>query len=311
MARRNGKLIAGGFESVFEIGINYRNESSSPQHLQEYSNIEWYKAYTDYEWAAKFVKRVYQRIVQEILGTSTQTAYNGATINWGEWCSQEEAEEQGWGLIGGWPKIHYFEAVRYFSFGKIDTENKSDLELLEMCNANGINDVKITDGTATLLDKLWKKARVNTTNPFFLCLPPVELEPLAKRDPSNPKLTQRWQIVAGGAELGKAFSELNDPVDQFGRFESQQKARDEGNDEAQFMDMSYVRAMELGMPPMSGFGTSERFISFLLGKHIRECVTFPHMRTEQNNSQEAKNARVKYLKEEINKFQEELNKSLS
>jgi lysyl-tRNA synthetase, class II len=173
--------------------------------------------------------------------------------------------------------------VRYFSDGKIDTMGKTDEELVSMCNSLGIMDVKIADGTATLLDKLWKKARVNTVHPFFLVLPPVELEPLAKRDPQNPKLTQRFQVVAGGAELGKAFSELNDPIDQFGRFEHQQKARDEGNDEAQFMDKAYVEAMEYGMPPMAGFGTSERFVSFLLGKHIKECVTFPHVRNKMVN----------------------------
>jgi lysyl-tRNA synthetase, class II len=295
------KLVAGGFERVFEIGRIFRNEGSSPQHLQEYTQIEWYCAYTDYDWAAKFVKRVYQRIVEEILGKMNQVAYNGSDINWGEWCSQSEAKKMGWELINtnkdskhsiaGWPKIPYFEAVRYFSGGKIDTENKTDQELLQMCKSNGITDVRITDGAGALMDKLWKKARVNTTNPFFLVLPPVELEPLAKRDPTNPELTQRWQVVAGGAELGKAFSELNDPIDQFGRFSKQQEARDSGNEEAQFMDVNYVKAMEYGMPPMSGFGTSERFVSFLLGKHIRECVTFPHIR-EQKQDSEVKNIQV-------------------
>ncbi len=272
------KLIAGGFERVYEIGRIFRNESSSPQHLQEFTFIEWYCAYTDYDWAAKFVKRVYQRVVLEVLGKLTQEDYYGSTVDWGEWCTQEEADKHGWQLEGGWPKIPYFEAVRHFSNGKIDTENKTAKELVEICNVNDINDVKVEDGMATLLDKLWKKSRLNTTNPFFLILPPVELEPLAKKDPLQPHLTQRWQIVAGRAELGKAFSELNDPIDQLSRFEDQQKARDAGNEEAQFMDQEYVQTMELGMPPLSGFGTSERFISFLLGKHIRECSTFPYVR---------------------------------
>jgi lysyl-tRNA synthetase, class II len=272
------RLIAGGFERVYEIGRIFRNESSSPQHLQEYSQIEWYCAYTDYNWAGNFVKRVYQRIVKEVLGDYTQVDYYGTTINWGEWCTKEEADKNDWELEGGWPKIKYFDAVRYFSNGKIDTEQKTAEELVAMCNDNGIEDVRIEDGMATLLDKLWKKARVNTTNPFFLILPPVELEPLAKRDPSEQHLTQRWQIVAGKAELGKAFSELNDPIDQLSRFSEQQAARDAGNDEAQFQDDDYIKAMELGMPPMSGFGTSERFLSFLLGKHIKECSTFPYIK---------------------------------
>jgi lysyl-tRNA synthetase, class II len=284
------KLIAGGFERVYEIGRIFRNEGSSPQHLQEYTQIEWYCAYTDYDWAASFMKRVYQRIVEELLGKMTHPAYNGKTVDWSEWCSIKEAEKQGWELVAtekdsssGWPKIKYFDAVRYFSKGKIDTENKTPEELVEMSNANGIPEARVEDGVGTLLDRLWKKARVNTTHPFFLVLPPVELEPLAKRDPSNKQLTQRWQIVAGGAELGKAFSELNDPIDQFGRFETQQEARDAGNEEAQFMDLDYVKAMEYGMPPMSGFGMSERFVSFLLGKHIKDCTTFPHVRQENKD----------------------------
>ena len=279
------KLIAGGFEKVYEIGRIFRNEGSSPQHLQEYTQIEWYCAYTDYLWAATFTKRVYQRVVKELLNTEIQTDYYGNRINWGNWCSFKMAKANGWTLMDnkdGWPMIPYFEAVRYFSNGEIDTENKTADQLCEMGKKF---DLRLTPdmGIATLLDKLWKKARVNTRNPFFLILPPVELEPLAKRDPKNPDLTQRWQIVAGTAELGKAFSELNDPIDQFGRFEDQQKARDAGNDEAQFMDENYVKAMEYGMPPMSGFGTSERLVSFLLGKHIRECVTFPHVRKEGKN----------------------------
>jgi lysyl-tRNA synthetase class 2 len=278
------KLIAGGFEKVFEIGRIFRNEGSSPQHLQEYTQIEWYNAYTDYMWAAKFTKRVYQRVVRELLGQDIQTDYYGNEINWGDWCSPEMAKEKGWKSLedgAGWPLIPYFEAVRYFSHGKIDTEGKTAEELCELGKKFDLN-LTPELGMATLLDKLWKKARVNTRDPFFLILPPVELEPLAKRDPQNPELTQRWQIVAGTAELGKAFSELNDPIDQFGRFEEQQKARDNGNDEAQFMDENYVKAMEYGMPPMSGFGTSERFVSFLLSKHIRECVTFPHVRTDDD-----------------------------
>ena len=307
------KLIAGGFEKVYEIGRIFRNEGSSPQHLQEYTQIEWYCAYRDYDWAASFVKRVYQRVVLELLETMIQVDYNGNQINWGEWCSRAEAKKNNWELIGmdgqenpeiGWPKINYFDAVRYFSGGVIDTENKTEQELCDMGKQFDL-DMTVDLGLATLLDKLWKKARVNTHNPFFLCLPPVALEPLAKRDPKNPELTQRWQVVAGGAELGKAFSELNDPIDQFGRFEDQQKARDAGNEEAQFMDTNYVKAMEYGMPPMAGFGTSERFVSFLLGKHIRECVTFPHIR-ENQNSKESKSQKIKYLQEQITKYTIEL-----
>ncbi len=302
------KLVAGGFEKVYEIGRIFRNEGSSPQHLQEYTQIEWYCAYTDYLWAGAFTKRVYQRVVKELLNSEIQTDYYGNKINWGNWCSSKIAREKGWMMLDdkdGWPLIPYFEAVRYFSNGKIDTENKTAIELCEMGKQFDL-ELKPEMGMGTLLDKLWKKARVNTRDPFFLILPPVELEPLAKRDPKNPELTQRWQIVAGTAELGKAFSELNDPVDQFGRFEAQQKARDAGNDEAQFMDETYVKAMEYGMPPMSGFGTSERLVSFLLGKHIRECVTFPHVRKEGKDN--SKQTKIKQIQSQIQSLNLELTK---
>jgi lysyl-tRNA synthetase, class II len=282
------KLMAGGFEAVFEIGKNFRNEGSSPQHLQEYTAIEWYKAYQNYNYGMELTKRIYQRIAKEVLGDTRQVDYYGNTINWGDWCSSQEAEQNGWENLSGWPKIKYFDAVRYFSDGQTDTEGKTDEELVEIGKKLGIEGLNPHLGTGTLLDKIWKKVRVNTKNPFFLILPPVELEPLAKRHPQNPSLTERFQVVAGSAELGKGFSELNDPVDQFDRFEVQQAARDAGNDEAQFMDPGYVRALEYGTPPMAGFGTSERFFSFLLGKHIKECVTFPAVKPQEQNAKKTK-----------------------
>jgi len=274
------KLIAGGFEKVFEIGRIFRNEGASPQHLQEYTQIEWYNAYSDYNWAAQFTQRVYQRLVLEIVGKMEQTDYYGNQINWGAWCDEDLAEKQGWEMMNGWPKITFYDAVRYFSNNQIDVEKKTATELVELAKKHGITDVSEDLGMSTLMDKLWKIARQNTTNPFFLILPPVELEPLAKRDPQNPQLVQRWQIVAGKSEHGKAFSELNDPIDQLSRFEEQQAARDAGNEEAQFMDEDYVKSLELGLPPLSGFGVSERLFSFLLGKHIKECVTFPYIKKQ-------------------------------
>ncbi len=279
------KLIAGGFEKVFEIGRIFRNEGNSPQHLQEYTQIEFYWAYANYFDGMPLIQRIYRRIVQEFLGTYEQIDYNGKSINWGNWCSQEEADRHGWKLVNGWPVIPYFEAIRYFSGDKVDLENKTYKELLEIANENKI---EIEKGTSmsNLIDKIYKKvARIYIQNPIFLAEQPVELEPLAKRDPENPKLVHRWQIVAGTAELGKCFSELNDPIDQLDRFKAQQAARDAGDDEAQFMNEDYVKALEYGLPPLAGFGMSERLVSFLLGKHIKECVTFPHTRSRDNDSE--------------------------
>jgi len=276
------KLISGGFERVFEIGRIFRNEGSSPQHLQEYTQIEWYGSYNDYFYGMKLTQKIYRRLANEILGTLMQTDYKGNQINWGEWISKAEAKKQGWEVIGGWPLVPYYDAMRYFSQGKVDVENKTEAELLKMAKSLGADDVNIDVGKGALMDKIWKKIRHNVLSPIFLVLPPVELEPLAKRNPKNQNLAERFQVVAGGAELGKGFSELNDPIDQFGRFTEQQESRDKGNEEAQFMDENYVKALEYGTPPMVGFGVSERLFSFFLGKHIKECVTFPHVKKAED-----------------------------
>ncbi|GAB4146222.1 MAG: hypothetical protein OHK0017_06480 [Patescibacteria group bacterium] len=281
------ELIAGGFEKVFEIGRIFRNEGSDPTHLQEYTQIEWYWAYSNYYDAIPLIVRIYRRIAQELLGQLIQIDYYGNEINWGEWCTEAEARKNGWKLYSGWPAINYFDAVRFFSAnfhskGEVDLEGKNYEELLQIAAEQGI---EIEPGTsfANLMDKIYKKvARPYMIQPMFLIQQPVELEPLAKRDPENPNLIHRWQVVAGGAELGKCFSELNDPIDQYDRFAEQQAARDAGDEEAQFMNEKYVKALEYGLPPLSGFGMSERLVSFLLGKHIRECVTFPAVRSEKD-----------------------------
>lgn len=288
------KLIAGGFEKIFEIGRQFRNEGSSPQHLQEYTQIEWYCCYKDYYYGMKLTKRIYQRLAQAILGSLIQIDYRKQEINWGDWCSKKEADKHGWKLLQGWPLIPYYEAFKYFSGGKIDVSDKDINELCELGRQLGL-ELSPKLGMATVLDKIWKKIRVKTRNPFFLILPPAVLEPLAKRSPDNPNLTERFQVVAGGAELGKGFSELNDPLDQFARFYEQQKAADEGNEEAMVMDMDYVKALEFGTPPMAGYGASERLFSFFLGKHIKECLTFPHYKSETKKHEKSNSTQVMHL----------------
>jgi len=291
------QLIAGGFEKVFEIGRQFRNEGSDPTHLQEYTQIEWYWAYSNYYDAMPLTVRIYRRIASEILGKLSQIDYKGNYINWDSWITEEEARSHGWDYFDGWPAIAYYDAVRYFSRthykgGEIDLEGKNYDQLLNIAEGCGI---EIPSGTSVsnLIDKIYKKvARPFMINPMFLILQPVELEPLAKRDPKHPDLVHRWQIIAGGEELGKCFSELNDPIDQLQRFEVQQKARDDGDEEAQFMNPDYVKALEYGLPPLSGFGMSERMVSFLLGKHIRECVTFPHIRSQEQTAAKSKETLV-------------------
>jgi lysyl-tRNA synthetase, class II len=274
------KMIAGGFEKVFEIGRIFRNEGASPQHLQEYTQMEFYWAYADYKDCMKFIQRVYRRQIEEITGSLTTTDYVGHIIDWGEWITPEDADKNSWQLLNGWPMIPYYEAVRHYSGGKADIEAKDLDALKKHADELGVK-YEASDSKPRLMDLIWKKvARPHVINPIFLILPPVELEPLAKRDTQKPDLTQRFQVVAGSAELGKGFSELNDPLDQLQRFEDQQAARDAGDEEAQHMDMDYVEALEYGLPPLTGFGISERFFSFILGKPIKEAVTFPAVRKE-------------------------------
>lgn len=279
------RLIAGGFEKVYEIGRIFRNEGASPQHLQEYTQMEFYWSYADYHDCMRFIQRVYRRQIFEITGSSVTKDYYGNTIEWGAWCTEEEADKNCWQMHNGWPMIPFYEAIRYYSNGKADVEGKNLTQLRELAKELGIK-YEDTDSLPRLIDLIWKKAaRINVVNPIFLILPPVELEPLAKRDPAQPHLTQRFQVVAGTAELGKGFSELNDPIDQLARFEEQQAARDAGDEEAQHLDTDYVEAMEYGMPPLTGFGISERFFSFILGKSIKESVTFPAVRKQSENEE--------------------------
>jgi lysyl-tRNA synthetase, class II len=270
------RLIAGGFERVFEIGRIFRNEGASPQHLQEYTQLEFYWAYADYTDCMKFIQRVYRKLVTEIKGVLEMVDYNGNSINWGRWADGEA--DKTYETLNGWPMIPFYDVVRKYTNGMIDIEGKN-LEELRVIAAENKIAYEPTDSIARLLDLIYKKtARTKIINPIFMILPPVELEPLAKRDTEFPHLTQRFQVVAGSAELGKGFTELNDPIDQRSRFEEQQAAKDAGDEEAQSMDEGYLEAMEYGMPPLTGFGISERLFSFILGKSIKESVTFPAVR---------------------------------
>jgi lysyl-tRNA synthetase class 2 len=185
------KLIAGGFEKVYEIGRIFRNEGASPQHLQEYTQIEYYWAYTDYHQAMEFVSRVYKRIVEEINGNLITKDYYDNEINWGDWMTKEEADKNGWTLVNGWPAIPYFEAIKYFSKDSVDLDGKTHTELLKVAKKYEV-EVESNISYGNLLDKIYKKiARPNIINPIFLYAQPVELEPLAKRDPEKPKISSQ------------------------------------------------------------------------------------------------------------------------
>lgn len=256
------RLLVGGFEKVFEIGRIFRNEGIDDEHLQDYTQMEFYWAYADYEQLMNFVEDMYKTVIKETFG-SLITSWNNQKINWSN----------------KWPRVGYFQLLS--EHWGVDAEKLSNKELYELAKKLKV-DVEPNLGKGRLLDYIYKKTiRPKLIQPQFLIDPPVEVEPLAKRDPQNPDRVQRTQVLAMGSELGKGFSELNDPLDQYQRFKEQMELRKKGDLEAQMMDADFVEALEYGMPPAAGFGMSERLIAMLLDKPVREMVFFPLMRPEK------------------------------
>jgi len=253
------RLLVGGFEKVFEIGRIFRNEGIDDEHLQDYTQLEFYWAYADYNQLMEFIQEMYQVVIKETFGT-LQTTSKGQTIDWS----------------GNWPRIEYTKLLDD-KWG-VDTNLMSVADLYALAEKLNVK-VEPNLGKGRLLDYLYKKTiRPELLQPMFVMNHPVEVEPLAKRIPSQPDHVQRMQILAMGSELGKGFSELNDPLDQRARFEEQMKLREAGDEEAQMMDEDYVEALEYGMPPTAGFGISERLFSMLVDRPVREMVFFPTMK---------------------------------
>lgn len=251
------RLMAGGFPKTFEIGRAYRNEWSSPEHLQEFTNMEFYWAYADYEDGMQLVQELYQSIVKEVYG-KTVFSTKGHTFD----------------LAGNWPKVDYLEAV----------ESKTGINLLTATDEamrNKLQELWVKyewDNRERLTDTLWKYVRKQITGPVFLINHPQIISPLAKASRANPWRVERFQPIIAGSEVGNGFSELNDPLDQRARFEEQQALLAKWDDEAMMPEWDFVEMLEHGMPPTCGFGFGERFFAFLEDKTLRECQYFPFMR---------------------------------
>lgn len=253
------KLLVGGMEKVFEIGRIFRNEGIDREHLQDYTQLEFYLAYRDYNDLMALVEKMYKSVIKSVLGKLTTTC-GGKKIDWGK----------------KWPKVEYVELFKKAT--KVDPTKATRGELLKKAKELGLHP-DAGFGRGRLIDIVYKKAvRPGIIQPVFLINPPVDVEPLAKRCDANPALVERIQVVACGTELGKGFSELNDPIDQRARFEEQMKLRAAGDTEAQRLDEEFLEALEYGMPPAAGFGLSERLFAILLDKPVRETVIFPLMR---------------------------------
>lgn len=252
------RLIGGGFEKVFTLGPNFRNEGIDDEHLPEYHQCEWYWAYADYRDNMTLVTDLYRYVAQKVYG-KTEFTTKGHTFD----------------LADDWDTISYPDIIHdHFS---VDIFKTSDDKMLQIVNENGIE----LDGVINrnrLMDNLWKLIRRDISGPAFLINEPAFMSPLAKSRPDQPQLTERYHVIIAGSENGNGYSELNNPLEQLERFQDQQGQRNEGDDEAQMLDIDFVEMLEFGMPPTSGHGHSERLFWFLENISGREGTLFPALR---------------------------------
>ncbi len=258
------RLLVAGYEKVYDIGARFRNENYSDEHLPEHVAMEWYWAYSDWEKGMALTEEMIRYIADHTWGTRKFTLADGSVVDFGN-----DGEH--------FPRISFVEVLRD-QYG-IDVFNSSIEDIAAKLKEHGL-EVEKQDNRQRSLDKLWKKYRKTIAGPAFLVDMPTFMQPLAKVQPDNPALTEQFNLVFGGSEMCKAFSELNDPIDQYNRFLEQQQMRDSGDDEAQMMDIDYVEALEYAMPPACGLGFSERVFWSLEGITAREGVPFPHLRSE-------------------------------
>lgn len=251
------RLMAAGFPKVFEIGRVYRNEGSSLEHLQEFTNMEFYTAFTGVSEGKELVKSLYQTIAQDVFGT-TKFETRGHTFD----------------LADEWTEIDYVAHVKEVT--GIDV-----LEADESAMAEKLHELGVTfegENRERMTDSLWKYCRKKISGPAFLVNHPKLVAPLSKDLEGQPGKTDMFQVIIAGSEIGRAHAELNDPLEQAERFKVQQALIDAGDDEAMMEDKEFVEMLEYGMPPTFGFGFGERFFAFLIDKPIRETQLFPLMR---------------------------------
>lgn len=251
------RLMAAGFTKTFEIGRAYRNEGSDANHLQEFTNMEFYWAYANYTEGMKLTEELYKKVAQDVFGTT-----------------KFETRGYKFDLAGKWEQIDYRATVK----------KETDIDVLHTTYEEvkkKLDNLKIVyDGNTMgrLMDSLWKHCRKQIAGPVFLTGHPKLVSPLSKSMPENTELTERFQIIIAGSEVGNGYSELNDPVSQAERFEMQRELLKNGDKEAMMPDDDFVEMLEYGMPPTCGFGFGEMLFAFLADKPIRETQMFPLMR---------------------------------
>ncbi|AYZ36536.1 lysine--tRNA ligase [Chryseobacterium indologenes] len=258
------RLIVGGFDGVYEFSKNFRNEGMDRTHNPEFTAMEIYVAYKDYNWMMDFTEKLLEFCAIQVNGTTTAT--------FGEHHVDFKAP---------YPRVSMTEAI--LKFTGFDITGKTEKELYDFAKSIGI-EVNETMGKGKLIDEIFgEKCEGNFIQPTFITDYPVEMSPLTKKHRSKEGLTERFELMVCGKEIANAYSELNDPIDQRERFEAQMALSERGDDEAMFIDQDFLRALEYGMPPTSGLGIGmDRLIMFLTNNaSIQEVLFFPQMRPEK------------------------------
>jgi lysyl-tRNA synthetase class 2 len=270
------RLVVGGLDRVYEIGHNFRNEGISKKHNPEFTMMECYQAFADYNDMMDLTEAMIQFVAESALGTTTVVPVS------------EDGEEEAGATIelgGRWPRVSLRDSI--FKETQVDVLEASSLEALRKAIAEAGLPVSDAPTWATLLDDLFSEyVEPKLIQPIFITDYPVELSPLAKRSTDDPRLVERFELFIAGMELANAYSELNDPIDQRERFEEQGRALSEGDEEAHPMDEDYLRALEHGLPPTGGLGVGlDRLVMVLTASpSLREVVLYPHMRPEQSQA---------------------------
>jgi lysyl-tRNA synthetase class 2 len=258
------RLIVGGFDGVYEFSKNFRNEGMDRTHNPEFTAMEIYVAYKDYNWMMEFTENLIEYCALQVNGTCEST-FGDHQIN----------------FKAPYARVTMTDSIKHFT--GFDISGKSEFEIFTAANSMGI-DVDETMGKGKLIDEIFgAKCEGNYIQPTFITDYPKEMSPLCKSHRDNPELTERFELMVCGKEIANAYSELNDPIDQRERFEAQMSLAEKGDDEAMFIDQDFLRALEYGMPPTSGLGIGmDRLIMFLTNNpSIQEVLFFPQMRPEK------------------------------
>ncbi len=258
------RLIVGGFEGVYEFSKNFRNEGMDRTHNPEFTAMEIYVAYKDYNWMMEFTEKMIEKICLDVNGT-TELKIGDNIIS----------------FKTPFKRVTMLDAIKEHT--GYDLAGKTEDEIRQIAKKLNI-EVDDTMGKGKLIDEIFgEKCEASYIQPTFITDYPIEMSPLCKRHRNNPELTERFELMVNGKELANAYSELNDPIDQLERFQEQLRLSEKGDDEAMFIDMDFVRALEYGMPPTSGMGIGmDRLVMLMTGQMaIQEVLLFPQMKPEK------------------------------